>query len=902
MLRITAEEDARVEAEAAMAYVTVPSNVAGRSSEPVIAERGGKMQCAVCFSPTNTRCSRCKAVRYCSGRCQILHWRQGHKEECHPFHHPKETEQGHKEKRHPFHHLKETEQSDQCNSDLDIEGIPPAIPPSESNFSSEIFSEDENHVVEPFVDTTETDSTSDSCADSLSSASSGPLEISHDEDSHLFDNAKARTSFPLVNSPDSPKTEADISRTEPSCQSEEVTCRGNGTSVSSATSEFCKKDVPFEDTSRCQAAVFDSREAPSSRIVKSANALYEEGDHSQLDARSPFRNPSNMPCQGTSSKSADTKENADCKAAPVVSSQLDCRSNGIGDLKTSVRKVVQQLKPSQILKHYPPVYRSDIAGKHKMLFPYDLFIKLHNNKTELHPCGLMNCGNSCYANAVLQCLAFTRPLRAYLLLGFHAKTCPKKDWCFTCELESLLIKAKGGQSPLSPIGILSHIQNIGSNLGHGSEEDAHEFLRYAIEAMQSVCLKEAGADAVGQFAEETTLIHLMFGGYIISKVKCMKCRVKSDRHERIMDLTVEIPGDIGTLEEALARYTSTEMLDGDNKYKCSRCNSFEQAKKKLSISEAPNILTIALKRFQFGNFGKLNKAVRFPEFLNLAPYMSGTDDKSPVYRLYAVVVHLDIMNAAFSGHYVCYVSSQKKWYKIDDSKVKQVEVERVLSQNAYMLFYARISPRAPRAIRSTMPNELSRSKSRFTETDISKKRPILTIPRPASSVEHDRSRDHPHWPDQHSGSWSPDLLSERYRYQRTNSSSDNSSLLSCSDEGSWSTESRRNSTSTDEFSDYLFGFSEDADGFTYSPLPSRHRDWPDVRGSGDGSLGFSYGDGHGREREEVALEERGAPPFLYSDLPDHSRKLTGELRSREQSSVSRRRRSGDERTAQTFCR
>lgn len=73
---------------------------------------------------------------------------------------------------------------------------------------------------------------------------------------------------------------------------------------------------------------------------------------------------------------------------------------------------------------------------------------------------------------------------------------------------------------------------------------------------------------------------------------------------------------------------------------------------------------------QSGKFGKLNKSIRFPEILDLAPFMSGTSDKSPIYRLYAVVVHLDIMNAAFSGHYVCYVKNiQNKWFKIDDSTV-----------------------------------------------------------------------------------------------------------------------------------------------------------------------------------------------------------------------------------------
>lgn len=37
-----------------------------------------------------------------------------------------------------------------------------------------------------------------------------------------------------------------------------------------------------------------------------------------------------------------------------------------------------------------------------------------------------------------------------------------------------------------------------------------------------------------------------------------------------MDLTIEIGGDIRTLEEALDKFTCTEILDGENKYNCSR--------------------------------------------------------------------------------------------------------------------------------------------------------------------------------------------------------------------------------------------------------------------------------------------------------------------------------------------
>ncbi|KAJ0665560.1 putative ubiquitinyl hydrolase 1 [Helianthus annuus] len=84
-------------------------------------------------------------------------------------------------------------------------------------------------------------------------------------------------------------------------------------------------------------------------------------------------------------------------------------------------------------------------------------------------------------------------------------------------------------------------------------------------------------------------------------------------------------------------------------------------------------------------YGKLNKSIRFPEILDMAPYVSGTSDKSPVYRLYGVVVHVDIMNAAFSGHYVCHVRNiENRWFKIDDNRVKEVDVESVLTKGAYM--------------------------------------------------------------------------------------------------------------------------------------------------------------------------------------------------------------------------
>ncbi|KAK4742671.1 hypothetical protein SAY87_000672 [Trapa incisa] len=490
-------------------------------------------------------------------------------------------------------------------------------------------------------------------------------------------------------------------------------------------------------------------------------------------------------------------------------------------LKMSVWRVLDQLKGSVLSRHNPSSNMVDVNGKcnEKGFFPYDLFINLYTWKgVELQPCGLVNCGNSCYANAVLQCLAFTPPLTSYFLQGLHRKTCRKRDWCFTCQLEGLVLKFQEGKSPVSPIGIVSKLKNIGSQLGQGRQEDAHEFLRYAIDKMQAVCLMESGKKTFSPIEEETTLIDLTFGGYFRSKIKCTRCHGKSERQERMMDLTVEIEGDIGTLEEALRQFTRTETLDGENKYRCSRCKSYEKARKKLTVLKAPNVLTIALKRFQqSGKFGKLNKLVRFPESLDLTSFMSGTIDK-PEYKLYGVIVHVDIMNAAFSGHYVCYVKDYRnKWFKIDDSSVTPSEIERVLSKGAYMLFYARSQPLDPRAPKNVI----------IPPVPVNKAMPVGSIGKdPARKSQ--RTTNYCHTAEK--SSYYPHM----HHLHRTmeDSSSDNSSLFSSnSDESSCSTASTRDSTRFDDLSDYIFGNSSSSLYSRYAPnLIYDQRDGYEIRG------------------------------------------------------------------------
>lgn len=80
--------------------------------------------------------------------------------------------------------------------------------------------------------------------------------------------------------------------------------------------------------------------------------------------------------------------------------------------------------------------------------------------------------------------------------------------------------------------------------------------------------------------------------------------------------------------------------------------------------------SVCYESLQGGRYGKLTNYVAFPEVLDMGPYMSGNRGLTPVYNLYAVVVHASVSNAAHNGHYFCLVKNPNGyWYRADDAKV-----------------------------------------------------------------------------------------------------------------------------------------------------------------------------------------------------------------------------------------
>ncbi|XP_072960627.1 ubiquitin C-terminal hydrolase 15-like [Typha angustifolia] len=708
LAQLAAEEALRVEAMASTDVVP---------AAPLL--KNGFHECARCLAPATTRCSRCKSVRYCSGRCQILHWRQGHKQQCQHWHDRGVNDLACE----PFTEDVQQKSLDNFNSPF----LASVMEHSLQNYTHGDLSDDPSIITtDSYQDSGNTVNLSDTRAISkfeqvISKSGDGhPCPF----DGNICEVIDDNTLFSEVSSQDalmghkgsSSYAVKDI--LHPSHKSTRETRNGSKSSSPPGISS------PYNLQSDVIGESETDRRVTSDNICSSDNGFAsavepiersQSAENSSSKGSTMYKKPPYTVGQ-TYSVSQEPEERVLGEYQPRAIERNTYKKNESrmprmniptnddlqGNSGTSNMGLIKDnTKPAKLLKRSLVGLIKDNKKDKKLqlLFPFEDLVKFFQCEVEgLSPRGLLNCGNSCYANAVLQCLTCTKPLMIYLLRRLHSKTCWSKNWCLMCELEQHASMLREGGGPLSPSRILSNMRNIGCLLGGGSQEDAHEFLRLLVTSMQSTCLEGLGGEKqVDPRLQETTLIQQIFGGRLKSKVKCLKCYHESERYENIMDLTLEIHGWVESLEDALTQFTAAEDLDGENMYRCGRCSAYVRARKELSVHEVPNILTIVLKRFETGKYGKINKCVTFPEMLDMIPFVTGSADSPPLYLLYAVVVHLDTHNASFTGHYVAYIKDmQGTWLRIDDSEVQAVPLSQVMSESAYMLFYSRSFPRPPR--------------------------------------------------------------------------------------------------------------------------------------------------------------------------------------------------------------
>uniref|UniRef100_A0A669ENY6 Ubiquitin carboxyl-terminal hydrolase n=1 Tax=Oreochromis niloticus TaxID=8128 RepID=A0A669ENY6_ORENI len=327
-----------------------------------------------------------------------------------------------------------------------------------------------------------------------------------------------------------------------------------------------------------------------------------------------------------------------------------------------------------------------IPAPQKMLFPGNK-ITLKWERVYRVGAGLHNLGNTCFLNSTVQCLTYTPPLANYLLSKEHSRVCHQSGFCMICVMQNHIIQAFANTgNAIKPVSFIRDLKKIARHFRFGSQEDAHEFLRYTIDAMQKACLN--GYPKLDRQTQATTLVHQIFGGYLRSRVKCSICKSVSDTYDPYLDIAVEIR-QAANIVRALELFVKPDVLSGENAYMCAKCKKKVPATKRFTVHRTSNVLTLSLKRFANFSGGKITKDVGYPEFLNIRPYMSQSSGDPVMYGLYAVLVHSGY--SCHAGHYYCYVkASNGQWYQMNDSMVHSSNIKVVLNQQAYVLFYLRI--------------------------------------------------------------------------------------------------------------------------------------------------------------------------------------------------------------------
>uniref|UniRef100_A0A8C4SE28 Ubiquitin carboxyl-terminal hydrolase 46 n=1 Tax=Erpetoichthys calabaricus TaxID=27687 RepID=A0A8C4SE28_ERPCA len=312
-----------------------------------------------------------------------------------------------------------------------------------------------------------------------------------------------------------------------------------------------------------------------------------------------------------------------------------------------------------------------------------------------HYFGLVNFGNTCYCNSVLQTQQKKKEnLLTCLADLFHSITTQKK---------------KVGVIP--PKKFISRYEKKMVNLfDNYMQQDAHEFLNYLLNTVADILQEEkkqekhhgklksgVSSNKAEEKKTEPTWVHDIFQGTLTNETRCLNCETVSSKDEDFLDLSVDVEQNT-SITHCLRDFSNTETLCSEYKYYLFYFIFFLY---RMRVKKLPMILALHLKRFkymeQLHRYTKLSYRVVFPLELRLFNTSSDAINLDRMYDLVAVVVHCG--SGPNRGHYITIVKSHGFWLLFDDDIVEKIDPQALEefygltsdisknSESGYILFY-----------------------------------------------------------------------------------------------------------------------------------------------------------------------------------------------------------------------
>ena len=298
------------------------------------------------------------------------------------------------------------------------------------------------------------------------------------------------------------------------------------------------------------------------------------------------------------------------------------------------------------------------------------------------PYGLVNLGNTCYMNAVIQSLQACQLFRDTLSTKFsriiHEKDAKDK---LSKEIANIF-HAQSGEI-LEPINLFNTICSLNSCTHYAmkKQQDCSELLLKLME----------------YWHEQNKDISEIFTGGMRSKVRCSHCHKTEGTWNDFMVLKLSLANwnlrkkDELCIQELISSWGREERLDERNKYKCENCQVSTKSFRTLNISNAPPILVAQIKRFTYTkgrNGTKLAHHVKFDNQLKIQEDSLQRGTQLITYNLKAVISHIG--KTLSDGHYIATIrfdDDTDKWFCCRDDTWESLNWKEVLKQQAYLLFY-----------------------------------------------------------------------------------------------------------------------------------------------------------------------------------------------------------------------